>query len=142
VPVFYPEKIIDRCLELQNETGGFGPQANSSACEDIDAIDPMVRLMIGRNYRREEIVSALERAFLWVLCNHNETDGGWVFRRYEPYDFVPHQIMWVGADESHLFGTWFRSLSLAYLAKAFPLSPLAGVGWNLRKFPGHQFWPI
>ena len=139
-PVLYQEKIIDRCLELQNETGGFGVEANSSACEDIDAIDPMVRLMLHLDYRRGEIESALERAFLWVLCNHNQSDGGWVFKRCEPYDFVPHKAMWAGADESHMFATWFRSLSLAYLAKASPSSPLAGMGWNLRKFPGHQFW--
>ncbi len=136
----YPEKIIDRCLELQNETGGFGVQANSSACEDIDAIDPLVRFIVRFDYRRHEVAAALEHAFLWVLCNHNETDGGWVFKRYEPYDFVPHRAMWTGVDESHMFATWFRTLSLAYIAKACPQSPVAGMGWNLPKFPGHQFW--
>jgi hypothetical protein len=139
-PIALIEKIIDMCLATQNPLGGFGVRLNSSACEDIDSIDPLVRLCLASEYRKEEVLAALEKALPWVLTNHNPYDGGWVFRRMEPYTIVPHKAMWAGMDESFMAYTWFRSLSLAYLAKALPDSPVANIHWNFGKFPGHQFW--
>lgn len=81
-PIQYVERIIDSFLATQNHLGGFGAPLNSSACEDIDSIDPLVRLTLATDYRREDIRSALEKAAVWVLVNLND-DGGWVFRRGE-----------------------------------------------------------
>jgi len=139
-PIRHVEKIIDSCLSTQNRLGGFGVQLNSSACEDIDSIDPLVRFSLSTRYRRNEVRASLERALPWVLVNHNRNDGGWVFKRHQPYSIVPHKTMWAGTDESLMPYTWFRTLSLAYLAKALPDSPIANLKWNIGKFPGHQFW--
>ncbi|MBN2294404.1 MAG: hypothetical protein JXM70_18390, partial [Pirellulales bacterium] len=50
-PVPHPDHIVDSCLRTQNSRGGFGQGVhnsadpfNSSACEDIDSIDPLTRL--------------------------------------------------------------------------------------------------
>ena len=64
--------------------GGFGVPRNSSACENIDSTDPLARLYFMTDYRRDEICSALKKAFFWVLVNVNP-DGGWVFRRGEEF---------------------------------------------------------
>lgn len=134
-PIHHVEQIIDMCLATQNRLGGFGVQQNSSACEDIDSIDPLARLSLITDYRQAEVIAALECALPWVLANRNANDGGWVFRRVQPYNIVPHKAMWAEADESFMAYTWFRSLSLAYLAKALPNSPVAGIQWYLGQFP-------
>jgi hypothetical protein len=139
-PIKYIERIIDTCLATQNKLGGFGVQLNSSACEDIDSIDPLVRLSFITDYRRAEIISALKRAIPWILVNQNKFDGGWVFRRYQLYNILPHRVMWAGMNESFMTYTWFRTLSLAYIAQALPDSNIAELKWHFEKFPYIQFW--
>lgn len=140
-PVQHAERIIDSCLATQNRIGGYGVTFNSSACEDIDSIDPLVRLCFESDYRRDDILASLEKAMAWVLVNRNASDGGWVFRRHQAYDIPPHEAMCVAKDESSMAYTWFRTLSLAYLARALPDSPIATRHWHFDLFPGLQFWP-
>lgn len=109
----YKEKLIDLTLSLQNVFGGFSPMLNSSACEDIDAIDLLIKLSKLTDYRKEDIRKAMEKAFVWVLTNQND-DGGFVFRLNEPFVYG-HPLTSSLKNESHLFATWFRTLSIAYL---------------------------
>ncbi|MDW7973207.1 MAG: hypothetical protein RMI01_08420 [Thermodesulfovibrio sp.] len=111
----YKKKIIDLCLKSQNSLGGFGVPLNSSACEDIDSIDPLCRLYFISDYKKEDIKYSIKKALSWVLVNLNE-DGGFVFRRYEPF-FYGHELMFSRKDESSMFPTWFRTLSLVYISK-------------------------
>ncbi|MEJ2723824.1 MAG: hypothetical protein P8175_04095 [Deltaproteobacteria bacterium] len=136
-PIQYLERIIDSCLRTQNPLGGFGVALNSSACEDIDSIDPLVRLSLLTDYRKEEILKALQRALCWVLVNVNP-DGGWVFRRGEAFHYG-HDLMFSRLDESCMFPTWFRTLSLAYLAQTLPHSTASSFHWRFLKCPGLQF---
>jgi hypothetical protein len=67
-------------------------------------------------------------------------DGGWVFRRDEPlfYGFSRH--MMTCQNESNLFFTWFRLLSLALALDAVGEKVAGGtlrVNWALA--PGYQF---
>lgn len=137
-PIQYAERVIDSCLATQNRLGGFGVPLNSSACEDIDSIDPLARLSLITDYRRDDIRKALEKALIWVLTNQN-ADGGWVFRRGEGFRYG-HDLMWARANESSMFPTWFRTLSLAYLAQVVSDSPLARLPWEFVRCPGLQFW--
>ena len=137
-PIRYRERIIDSALATQNRLGGFGVVPNSSACEDIDSIDPLVRLSFMSAYRNDEIKTVLSRALSWVLANRND-DGGFVFRRREPFVYG-HQRMSSRRDESAMFPTWFRTLSLAYLAQALPESAVGKFDWQFINCPGMQFW--
>ncbi|MBA4375977.1 MAG: hypothetical protein C0401_07375 [Anaerolinea sp.] len=136
-PIQYIEQIIDSCLASQNRLGGFDVQLNSSACEDIDSIDPLVRLFFQTDYRRDDIRKALERALPWVLTNINP-EGGWVFRRHER--FWLHELMDTGNDEASMFPTWFRSLSLAFIAQVLKGNEISKINWRFLSAPGHQFW--
>ena len=138
-PLKYSSQIIDLLLQTQNKIGGFGVSLNSSACEDIDSIDPLVRLMNITDYRKEDILKALERALPWVLVNRN-SDGGWVFRKSEPAQIGPEEGWTAKVDESAMFPTWFRTLTLAYLSKALPESFKQGVNFHFIRCPGHQFY--
>jgi len=129
----YRESIIDCLLATQNELGGYGVAPESSACEDIDTIEPLVRFLAMTDYRKGEVRSSLARALPWVLCNMNE-DGGFVFSRNR--DFVyGHREMSSRRNESNLFATWFRSLSLAYLSRGLRLPNR----YRLIRCPGYTF---
>lgn len=137
-PVLYLERIIDSVLATQNELGGFGVVPNSSACEDIDSIDPLIRLSLMTDYRRDEVQAGLRRALPWVFVNMND-DGGFVFRRSQEF-LYGHERMSSRRDESAMFPTWFRTLSLAYLAQALPDTVVGSFDWQFPHCPGLQFF--
>jgi hypothetical protein len=114
-PIKYIDRLIDLTLKTQTKLGGFGAYLNSSACEDIDAIFLLIKLSELTDYRKEDIINALQKAFQWVFVNQND-DGGFVFRRNESFTYG-HEFMGSKKNESHLFATWFRTLSIAYLTK-------------------------
>lgn len=80
----------------------------------------------------------LRRALPWVLVNMND-DGGFVFRRGEKFVYG-HERMSSERDKSAMFPTWFRTLSLAYLAQALPDSVVGGFDWQFLCCPGLQFF--
>ena len=145
VPIPYPKRVVDYCLRTQNEAGGFGlgvhnpgNPLNSSACEDIDSIDPLGRLMLAYPYRRDDIRRALDRGLARVLVNQNP-DGGFVFMRQSAFTYG-HPLMAAGHDQSAMFPTWFRTLTLAYLGKYLPDSIVGSFDWQFCDCPGVQFW--
>jgi hypothetical protein len=137
-PIRYSERIIDNALLTRNSFDGFGVLLNSSACEDIDSIDPLVRLAIETDYRKQEIIDMLAAARLWIFANKNK-DGGFVFRRCEPFMYG-HERMSSQKDESAMFPTWFRTLSLAYISQLLPDNFNTTFEWQFVNCPGHQFW--
>jgi hypothetical protein len=132
-PIKYIKELIDLTLLTQTKLGGFGSQLNSSACEDIDAIFLLVKLSKITDYRKADIYQALEKAFIWVFTNQNN-DSGFVFRRNEPFVYG-HELTSSQKNESHLFATWFRTLSIAYMADYFQLKN----NFNIGRCPGMQF---
>ena len=137
-PIRYVERIIDRAISSQNKVVGFGVAPNSSACEDIDSIDPLVRLSMMTDYRNDEVQAVLKRALPWILANMND-NGGFVFKRGEQMVYG-HELMSSTTEESAMFPTWFRTLSLAYLSKALPDSSVGNFDWKFIQCPGLQFW--
>jgi hypothetical protein len=139
------ERAIDTVLATQNPLGGFGWGVHnpadpfiSSACEDIDSIDPLCRMMQLTGYRRADIEAALAKAADWVLTNQMP-DGGFVFIRNQPFEYG-HPAMRGETGQGAMFPTWFRLLSLALIGKAVPAHPLGQVAWRFVQCPGMQFW--
>ena len=129
----HKEKIIDNVLATQNQLGGYGVKLNSSACEDIDSIEPLIRLTKINDYKRLIIKQSLHRALPWLLTNMNE-DGGFVFRRNEAFVYG-HEEMSSGVNESSMFATWFRTLCLAYLINYLNSKSV----YQLNRVPGYEF---
>lgn len=131
-------KGIDCCLATQNRYGGFGNAYNTSACEDIDSIDPLCRFYFITEYRHADIELCLKNALRWVLANQM-IDGGFVFRRFAEFKYG-HELMKTDPEESSLFATWFRMLSVAYIGQALNL-PVSACNLKLNlRCPGYQFW--
>ena len=137
-PIPNPQRLVDSILSTQNRLGGFGTRPSSNACEDIDSIDPLARLATIVKYRTDDSQRALRRAIPWILANRN-SDGGFVFFRGGPYTYG-HPLMHTPADQSSLFATWFRMLSLAYIRKSFSDRVPSSTQWRFLDCPGYQFW--
>lgn len=143
-PIPHPDRVIDSCLATQNVCGGFGQGVHtgsdraSSACEDIDSIDPLVRLMAATGHRRDEIRAALQRGLKHLLLNQTP-DGGWWFVRGRAFTYG-HEQLAASATQGAMFPTWFRTLTLAYLGKALPDSIVGRYDWQFCDCPGLQFW--
>ncbi|MCX7825316.1 MAG: hypothetical protein N2689_07135 [Verrucomicrobiae bacterium] len=140
-PIPYPDRAVDSVLRTENPKGGFGWGVHgpaSSACEDMDSIDPLARLLVLADYRRDDIRAALRRAEAHVLGMQND-DGGFVWTRGTAFSYG-HPLMAAGKDASGMFPTWFRTLSLAYLGKALPDSAAGRFNWHFPNAPGIQFW--
>lgn len=127
---FDHEKILGHVLSAQNKYGGYGATFNSSACEDIDSIDLLIRLYpYAQESLRIKIDESLRRAKNWVLLNQMD-DGGFVFRLNESMKYG-HQEMMSLPNKSAMFPTWFRTLSLALLdsrhkTQKFNMNPVPG----------------
>jgi hypothetical protein len=140
VSIPHVEPAIAHVLRTQGgKDDGFGQGVHgprSSACEDIDSIDPLVRLL-STSRRRDEILHALRRAERHVWGHQNE-DGGFTWIRGTAFEYG-HPLLAAPADGSGMFPTWFRTLSLAYLGAALPDSATGSCDWHFANSPGIQF---
>ena len=128
------ERAIDWILKSQNSWGAFEDEKKpSGACEDVDAIDPLIRFVVQTGYRKGEADLAIKRALIWVLSNLND-DGGFVFMLETPHDYGSHPATSSKLGESNLFATWFRTLCLAYMAKYLGVPNDFDIG----HFPGYE----
>lgn len=110
----YQDRAIDCILDMQNRYGGYDFRKNSSACEDIDAIEPLIRLsLLNPTYRRKEIEESVKKSLIWVVQNQM-SDGGCVFRLGESIRYGCENMS-SKANQSNLFATWFRTLSICYM---------------------------
>lgn len=120
-PIENQHCVIDLILSSQNTYGGFGERLNSSACEDIDAIDILIYCASqDTTYRHSDIEIALRRSLIFILSQQN-ADGGFVFRRDEPF-WYGHDLMSSGYNESAMFPTWFRTLCVAKICNYLGIS--------------------
>ena len=144
-PFPHGERAVDSVLATQNPRGGFGRGVhnpadpfNSSACEDIDSLDPLARLSRQTPHRREEVLAALRSGARWVLSNQQE-DGGFVFLKGRAFEYGHPQLRG-GASSGAMFPTWFRLLCLALCDRAAPGSVPGEIDWQFTNCPGMQFW--
>ena len=106
------DRIVSLTLLTQNSLGGYGVQLNSSACEDIDSIDLLIRMYpLCSDKNRILIEKSITKFLPWLLSNQVK-DGGFVFRLYEDF-WYGSDYMASNVNQGAMFPTWFRLLSLA-----------------------------
>lgn len=127
------ERVIPYIIASQNKQGGFDSGKYSSACADIDAIDPLLRAIKGSpNCCESDIHRVINKSRRWILKNRN-FDGGFVYDRRGPFSYGGAEQLSSKLNESNLFGTWFRALSLLYIEDYEKKN-----GDFLLKFPGYE----
>lgn len=138
----FEESAVRSILQLQNLLGGFSlSHLNSSACEDIDGVDPLVRLCLKDSDLCGLVRPSVRRAVRWVLSNFSNDGGAW-FQQRSPF-FFGHELMATGPGECSLFATWFRMLSIgvAFQILSEEGVPAASLDWRFVDAPGYQFSP-
>ncbi len=132
---------VDATLALQNsDSGGFALDGTSGACEDIDAAFILSNSYLLLDYRRAEIERALARV-LSVILEHQNPDGGFVYVRGKPYVYG-HELMRSGVDESALFPSWFRLLSVALINQLIPHPKADPTPWKFNHAPYLHYFPL
>lgn len=134
VEIPYSDKIVDTILPLQNEWGGWTVEGgNSGACEDIDAVEPLIRCAHYAPDKAKDVKSALIRSIVWQLSCRND-DGGFSFYLRAQQEYGGHTVTTSLRDESSMFATWFRSLCLAYELQYLKIPSEFSIGC----FPGYE----
>ena len=131
---FDAQNITKFALDTQNKYGGYGVKPNSSACEDIDSIDILIRFYKYCSVdNRLKIDDSLRKALKWVLLNQMK-DGGFVFKLYEPFVFGNIETS-SARNMSAMLPTWFRTLSVAYMSRHLKIKQ----DFKLSRCPGYEF---
>lgn len=132
IEIPHRDKIVDAILPLQNSWGGWTVErGNSGACEDIDAVEPLIRCAIPE--RRMEIQSAIRRSMVWQLACRNN-DKGFSFYLRAQQEYGGHPLTTSLRDESSMFATWFRTLCIAYEMQYLGMPH----GFDIGRYPGYE----
>jgi hypothetical protein len=113
---------VDTVLSLQHLDGGFNPNGNAGACEDVDSVDILVNCYKRFDYRRADIRRALRRCLRHILSTQN-TDGGFPYNRDQPQSHMGIPGTAAEPNVSCTFPTWFRIHTLALIAEVLPQAP-------------------
>ena len=134
IKVPYREKIVDFILPLQNRWGAFAPEeCRSGACEEIDALEPLIRFSHELGYRTTAVRAAVRRSLIWCLSSRCP-DGGFSFYPCAGQAYGGHPLTTNLAGESSLFATWFRTLTLAYQLRFLGIAN----SFNIGRYPGYE----
>lgn len=130
----YADKIVETILPLQNRWGGWTvEEGNAGACEDIDAIEPIIRCAAARPELTTQIKAAVKRSMIWQLSCRND-DKGFSFYLRAQQEYGGHPLTTSLRDESSMFATWFRTLCLAYEMRYLGMDN----GFDIGRFPGYE----
>lgn len=139
-PLPHWEKAMENILRTRNPLNGFGwgvhnPEDpyQSSACEDIDSLDPLCRLWMSGATRDPRVREAIEAGRERVASNRM-ADGGLCFYRDREFEYG-HPQLYGGKNEGAMFPTWFRTLTLCLCDAALGTDTTL----NFRRCPGYQF---
>lgn len=138
----FAQRAFDSILKLQNKIGGFSlSQLHTTACQDIDGLDPLVRLALRHPELAERTYRPVVQALRWILSNFNQ-DGGATFQRNKAFTYG-HELMSSEPNQSSIFATWFRLLSLGLGLKFLESTErnFATMNWRFLDVPGLQFEP-
>ena len=130
------DKILKYALKNQHFLKGFGTSVCSDACSDIDSLYLLTILTTHKSNLKNMIRRAVITFMNWVFTNMN-TDAGFVFRRFAPFQYGDQPILSSKSGESNMFATWFRVLSIAYACKYLKLPN----GFKFSKVSGYQYHP-
>lgn len=125
---------IDVILATQNAWGAFEEEDRpAGACEDMDALDPLLRFARRTGHRADDVRRAAYRAFVW-LCACRNADGGSMSLPEHGCSYGGHPATTSRPGESNLFATWFRTLTMAYVTRFLGIPEAYVIG----RYPGYE----
>ena len=131
-PIAHQSAAVRSTLSLQQQSGLFGPPGGGP-CEDLDAVDILVKLAPGADSDEGTIRKALERT-LEALRACRNADGAYTWSSPQP-KVKPRRVVYSGletltaqSDAGDLWSTWFRPLAIALCCERLG-QPVA---WDVR----------
>ena len=134
INISFIKNTVISVLNNQNYIGGFGPNLISNACDDIDSLYILSKYFCEDIYLKERVVNSITKSLKWIITNQNQ-DFGFVFKRNKPFVYGGQHILSSLKNESNLFATWFRTLSIAYGINYLNLEH----DFKFSTAPGYQF---
>lgn len=116
-PIHHQDRALRSTLELQERTGLFGGPGGGP-CEDLDAIDILVKLEPSSAELDRDVRKGLERAMEGIRASGSE-DGGYSWHsaqrgaKPEIINYSGLETLRTRTNESDLWSAWFRPLALA-----------------------------
>lgn len=126
------DSIIKYTLQTQNQFGTYSPYYNADACEDIDSLYLLTQ-MSSSTYDFYERKKSVEKFFSSIFVNLKD-DGGFVFKNGVSFQYADSKLTSL-KDESNMFATWFRVLSIAYSCDFLNVEN----GFRFSDVPGYQY---
>lgn len=96
IPIHYPEKIIDTCLENQPSDEG---------CDLVDYVYVLYRCSLETNYKKKEIISYLENFLNIIFKHYFEDSGGFSYSVNESQKLYYGVNISKGKNEADIHGT-------------------------------------
>lgn len=125
--------LVELALATRHPVAGFGSTCASDACEDMDSV--YVLASVSGSHHDEQRMRVLKDALSMLIVNQN-SDGGFVFKRFVPFTYGRCDTLTSSADQSNLFGTWFRLLAYAFADSAVSRQTDY---WRFSPVPGYQY---
>lgn len=174
-PIQHVEKIVDATLSLVCRDGLFVYGGGGGSCEDMDAIDILIRCSLLSSYRGDDVKKILLNAAA-ILATGQTEEGGFSWRvqpnlldilkyplnkkyvtgklyslaykalhrshyasehLYSSLKLYPYKI-----NIADTWSSWFRPLSLAFIAKRYPNNFSESCNWRFPTWPGLGFNPF
>ncbi len=135
-PIMGAARMIDFILRPPPDTI-LADLIRGGACESLAAIDLLTTFTRKFSYRKDEIKQVLIQSY-WAVRNMPHKDGGFSYAQGETADihgFDNWATMGVDPDNSSVWATWLRLLTLATIERRYA-DDLPQVGeWQFHRWP-------
>ncbi len=130
----FMDNIIDRVLFLQQRDGLFSPLLGGGGCEDLDAIDTLVKIHNISTYRKEDIEMSLRKVYNGLLLMQND-DGGFVWARRKRFGVTEWLRNFLSILEHRNFYYWYYCNRKATRGQLTFHKPRYSPGWTKNGVP-------
>ena len=127
------DQILKYSLLTQNKIGTYSLSYLADACEDMDSLYLLSQLPVPEHY--QPTVNKSINTFLRQVFMNMNADGGFVFKRNRKFQYADSKLV-SARNESNMFATWFRTLSIAYACESLKIT---NKHFRFSNVPGYQY---
>jgi len=121
MPIHYPEKIIDTCLENQPTDEG---------CDLVDYVYVLYRCSLETNYKKKEVVSYLENFLNIIFKHYFQNSGGFSYSINESQKLYYGVTISKGKSEADIHGTVLLTWAISMILE---ITENSDYNWNVLK---------
>jgi prenyltransferase beta subunit len=129
-PLNFKKKIINHALLLQQPDGLFCPAGGGDGCEDLDVVDTLVNMYKRIEYRKDDVIKALQKAIAATI-NLQSVDGGFLWSKRYHFGIKNWGKLAVSISQHRDFRYWRNSCIEASIGQFITYNrPRFALGWT------------